>query len=51
MASRFLAQLSHFMAMTKKWRERVRKSFRGMEINSRLMSGISIIVGHLCGTI
>ena len=51
MAARFLAQLSHFVAVTKKWRQGVRKSFRGMEINSRLMSRISIIVGHLCGAI
>ena len=49
MAARFLAQLSHFVAVTKKWKQGVRKSFRGMEIKSRSMSRISIIVGHLCG--
>lgn len=51
MASRFLAQLIHLVAVAKKWRQGARKSFRGVQINSRLMSGISIIVGHLCETI
>lgn len=40
MASRFLAQLMHLATMAKKWKQGVRKSFRGVQINSRSMRGI-----------